>query len=549
MGSSEPGLSARLDRIAPVACRAVAYLTGASAGGTILVQALRGSQAYVGLFADDFFYYAVMADRLVSAGRWTFDGLTATNGVHPLWFFVTVVLRLLAGGTGHAFFALLGLVIMGILVAGYEGMRLLAERLGAPPALAASLAAVQMTYLAWLATTGLEVGITAPVYAFLLAEVARDARLSARRAATIGLLTSLAVLARLDLVLGAGLLVVGWLAFARPRPEELLRTVAAFGAGGLLLPAYLLFNKIAFGAFATTSARAKQLRLHPGFNTGVFVSVFRDYTWKALPVLLGIALLVVLSRQEPRLRPAQRLAAAVALLFPMVFYVALAVESDWSFFGWYAYPLAHATVVALVLLWRWAAPRLRQPVWTQAVAGVLSVSTLLVAVRAVRSFMAEGLRWTLEDNTLASMSVQLERELRDRQGVFAMGDRGGTAAFVLGKPVVQLEGLVADAAMLDHIQRQDPLEKVIAAYGIDYVVVSQVAETLEHLEHQDGCYVVQAPTPFEAHDSAKMTGRICSDPIVHFVTPRGPHRWSRWLSLETWVFDVRDIKRRQAATP
>lgn len=34
------------------------------------------------------------------------------------------------------------------------------------------------------------------------------------------------------------------------------------------------------------------------------------------------------------------------------------------------------------------------------------------------------------------------------------------------------------------------------------------------------------------------------EPIVHFETPHGPHPWSRFLALETFVFDVRGEKRR-----
>ena len=59
-----------------------------------------------------------------------------------------------------------------------------------------------------------------------------------------------------------------------------------------------------------------------------------------------------------------------------------------------------------------------------------------------------------------------------RHGLFAMGAIAGAATYALDKPVLQLEGIVADRRLVEHVRRQDPLEDVLREYQVDYLIVS-----------------------------------------------------------------------------
>jgi hypothetical protein len=48
-------------------------------------------------FQDDAFYYLVTANHFVDSGRFTFDGVTATNGFQPLWMVLVVLVTRLLG--------------------------------------------------------------------------------------------------------------------------------------------------------------------------------------------------------------------------------------------------------------------------------------------------------------------------------------------------------------------------------------------------------------------------------------------------------------------
>ena len=92
-----------LARHAPALCRLAAYVASLLVAAPFLYHLARGSDAYLGLLEDDYFYYAIIADNFVTDGRVTYDGTTLTNGFHPLWFGVIVLLRAVCGRLGPGF--------------------------------------------------------------------------------------------------------------------------------------------------------------------------------------------------------------------------------------------------------------------------------------------------------------------------------------------------------------------------------------------------------------------------------------------------------------
>jgi hypothetical protein len=546
----------------PGVSRLVGYLPAVGLAGQFLYHLVRHSRAYLGLFADDFFYYAIIADKFVRFGKLTFDGITSTNGFHPLWFLVLVGVRFFCGPLGTAFFACVAAILIALLVATYEAFRVFARALGAPSAIGAPIAAFATAAASPFFVSGMEVAIAIPLYTLFLTEVARadalggsetqvaPSRSALRAAAKLGLLASLAILGRVDLALAVALVIAWWLVAVRPRLASAVPLLAAFGAGGIAVPIYFAFNKVAFSGFLPGSALAKELRTSAGLSINVLRVAIGVYGKPTLTLLLiAIVGLLVIARRASPTRAGASVASGVALVFPFAFTILNALVSDWFFFPWYAYPMPTAVVAAGVVLWRWAEPLLREPQRPALAAIALAVAAcVLVPAGVLSDFLKHGPGWLTEDNTLLSMALELKERLGDRTGTFAMGDKAGITTLVLGQPVVQLEGLVADGRLREHIRNQDSLGQVIDEYGIDYLIVSLVRPSgLEHPEA--GCYEVVSPNPLQAGErSARMSGRICAPPVVHFFTMGGPHRWSGFLPLETFVFDLRGDRRRALVT-
>jgi polyhydroxybutyrate depolymerase len=540
-------------RRSPTIGRTVAYGAALLVAAPIVYHLARGSDAYLGLFEDDFFYYSIVADKLVALGKLTYDGTTVTNGFHPLWFLVLLVLRAIAGGLNPAFFAMLTAVFLGAMVASYELARLFARALGASAALAPAVAVVHCVATDRLVSSGMETALDIPLLLWLFVELARDAPVTPRRAARLGAISSLAILARLDVALAVAMLIVGWLVLARPAFTKVWRAGLAFSAAGLAVPLYALLNLWAFGSVLPVSAQAKQLVKQSGFN-GWYLRDFALYSrygaTAGITIVLGTAALFVLWRQLSANRAAvgrsALFAGGVALAFAYVFFIVNA-RSGWGVFAWYAYPLAPALVAALTLFGTLGAPRLPVVFRPRVTAGLVALATAIASVRAVDYFVKQGPRGSVEDNGLLAMSIELADLMRHREGVFGMGAVGGFATYELKKSVVQLEGLVADRALIEHIRNEDDLDVVLGDYHVDYLVVTLSAA---HMDKHDGCYVVTEPNAEWAGERvAKMHGEICAEPIAYFPTRLPNRRWSLFSSLDTYVFDVRGVGWRPPAHP
>lgn len=536
---------------APAVCRSIAYAVALLVATPMVYHLARGSLAYLGLLEDDYFYYAIVADKLLALGKLTYDGTTLTNGFHPLWFLAVLALRAIAGGLNGVFYGLLTTVFVASMVATYELSRLFARALGASTALAAAVPLVHCVATDLVVASGMETALDVPLLLWLLLELTRAGPVTPKRAARLGLIASLAILSRLDIALVVVLVSVGWLSLVRPLRATLVPALLSFCAAGIAVPVYAACNLAYFGSVLPVSALAKQLVLRPGFNFS-YLKIVARYTvfgkTAGLTLVLGVVALLVLWRRRGQtgegMRPEALFAGGVTLAFTGLFYLANAL-SGWGYFGWYAYPLTAALVAAYVLLGTLVRARIPLPWRPRAALAVVALSTLLALAGGVRAFATRGPLWSVSDNGLLAMSVELADRMRGRDGVFAMGAIAGFATYLLEKPVVQLEGLIADRAMVEHVRRQDPLGPVLRKYRVDYLLVSLHTAKLDRHE---GCYRVTQPNAeWSGERVARMSGDLCSEPIIHFTTRLPVRPWSGFSTLETYVFDVRGARWREPA--
>jgi hypothetical protein len=529
--------------------RACSYIASALVAATYFYHLARGSTAYLGLLEDDFFYYLEVADNIAKTGRLSYDTITLTNGFHPLWLVVLLGLRLLIGSVGPAFFAALASVLFGAMIATYELGRRFAQALGASPPLAAAIAALYSLGNARLAASGMECVVAVPLMLWWLTEIARNDTLTSRRAAYLGLVASLAILARLDIALLVAIAIVGYVLVVRPPVKLLVRQLLAFCCGGILLALYALANFVFFGTPLPVSALAKRLIIAPGFSLAYgWNAAFGSYFGPTAGVVLAfgsVATAYLAWRRREMGPPSAPFVAAVTLLFTFVFFL-LNAQSGWIYFGWYAYPFAAALIPALVALCQWLKHARVPAALLHAVVGALVVAAPL---ESLRYYVEHGPRWSISDNALLAMSYNLERHVRQYDGRFGMGAIAGVAQFVLRKPVVQLEGIIADRRMVRHIQHQDDLAAVLREYGVDYLVVSMVGRSIPMT---DGCYLVTEPElTWAGSRTAKMSGLLCTAPTEHFFTEGGTNPWSQFGRVETFVWDVRNAgwHSRSASSP
>ncbi len=484
--------------------------------GHSLVPWLRG-------FVDDFFYYAVIADHVVREGRLTFDGTVETNGFHPLYMLVVVLARWVTGGLSARFFQVILVVgLLGSYVTFELLLRVGVVRCGRAlfvPVMAAVLASHTVTLTAH---TGMEVGLVVPAMAYFVLQCAElragPEALTPRTALALGGTMSAVVLLRVDaLILCAPVLVLLVRQARRGR-----RVWAAFALGTLPLAAYFAVNVVHFGGLFPVSSDAKALRasLLPS-TSGILLSqldrgelLYLATTWLAAAFIVRD----VIRREK---WTADELVQAI---LPTVYIVALWWRSSWSMPPWYFY----AFVVPCFSSGLTIATRITKPLPGRAVEIAALVTVAGMIAMGALDFATPP---DLGDLSMDDHAVHMAPFAASHPGKYAMGDRAGKMAFRIGRPLLQLEGLVEDRRFLEHIRHDEALVNVLRDYQVDYLIVSGVG-TLTKVS--DG-YQVCAPTPDQAGArSHMMKGTLTSEPVFEYQD----------AIAATYVFDLSREDRR-----
>ncbi len=340
-----------------------------------------------GYFEDDFFYYAEVARNLAAGHGSTFDGIHLTNGYHPLWMLVILLLYKLFPGT--AFFVAVEAVSFGAILAFFFGLlrslRYLLAPVGVPARLIHLTALVLSLHALLLFRYGMEVTLALPLGIWTLATLLDPAfRWTPSQSLRYGLLACATILARLDGLFLIAALLLAQAAAARIEqstsfPDAPLNPTASpkhptstqrhpeHREGSQYLPfalfllcflpflAYLAVNLHFFHTLLPVSGQAKQLKplLPPSLNTlhSLILPFDRNKAAFVYPALLAILSgLIVFRRATPAMPPLHRNLLIALFAFPVLHLGSLSLLSDWTVWPWYFYSLIYAVLASAVLL-------------------------------------------------------------------------------------------------------------------------------------------------------------------------------------------------------
>ncbi len=456
-------------------------------------------------YMDDFFYYVVIARNFVAHGLSSFDGVTPTNGYHPLWMLVISFLLLIGGGAGRAFFLLLTTVQLLAYASAIWQVAALLIRRRTHPGLTIAVTLIFAVAFSTTALTGMEVILAVPLILAFIAEAQRAGG-EGIRPLRFGLLASACIFARVDAVI---LVVVIALAVL-PALCKLLRQRAGLRLCLGLAPSALYFciNAAVFGAILPLSSAAKALAPSLFFNTGPVATpllTFHDPVIACMITLPAWCILVCAiagvltwrsSTQAARLRTS-------ICAFPVLFYLALAVRSDWILWEWYLYPIVIALPFAFITISGFLARTKAISVTPLAAVAGLLFGIVLATADVAAHYLHQG----PDSNAMFTQASALLPFMATHRGTYAMGDQAGTPAFLSGAPIFQLEGLVEDRELLRDIARQAPLLSVLRKRGVRYYIGTDMP--------RDGnCWIGIEPKRRQAGPlSPAMTGRFCGTPV------------------------------------
>ena len=431
-------------------------------------------------FYDDGYYYFQIARNVARGAGFTFDGIHATNGFHPLWLLLQAPLFRIFGGDVAPLRAVLVLEAVLVAAATVTVFRALHPRVGRGPAAATALFLLAQPGALRLLRGGMEGALALWLFTVVWALwlVVRDEPEPLRRWWWLGVACAFFFLARLEA--GVAAVVLAVLAFPLLRQDR--RRAAA-----LLLPvaltalAYLAWTRSCFGTFGPVSALAKahlggeawihqslgqRLMLMFSMPSGLDPHVRRmlyavHVTPAAAPLIgtlapLALLALAVWQRRRLLLRRAgsgASFVACTALAMMVLDKVGVRLMVDW-----YRAPSLLVLAVLMCL------PLVDRPRLARVAVAVLAVVCLARVPQPL---------WDLRSSPAPRpLALQAADWLRPRlfAGAVAASWNAGMIGYFTGGRVVNLDGLVNDATFLREVVRGRDLAGYLERERIRFLV-------------------------------------------------------------------------------
>ncbi len=451
---SDPGLSRQKERTHVWLSFAVCTcLFGVLCARSLLLQHLSVHRT---AFQDDAYYYFLIARHLVSSGKSTFDGITLTNGYHPLWLGILTLQYRLFGPS-----MLLTRCIEFSL--GFAALWSLLRVAKLPSMLLNLLYTTGLfAVISMFAFNGMETTALACCYGLFTFASTRHSSSVIADGILDGCLAAATIAARID----AGVFIVPQLLFAS---TSRLRRGIALGVIALSGGAYMLVNSHLFSSALPISGDVKALGglqinralLHQLLHsTEAPIFVFR-----ALLLLTLVSPFLLRFVHRPLLR-------AILLAFSIgmtLFFVRLEFFSSWAVWPWYNFPilLVYVACAPAVLLFcdrhlfHLVSPRQRN---------LAFVAVVLVAVAVfMREVAQERANRRFGPERINQLAIHESADLLNAS-VVAMGDHAGNFAFQYPGHVVQLEGLVGDRQYLNLLKRKADVRPFLCENGAHFLV-------------------------------------------------------------------------------
>ncbi len=496
----------------------------------------QGEFGYAAWVEDDFFYYAVIAQNLADTGQSTFDGVTLSNGYHPLWMLVCTALAAVFDIHSPGFFIAIFVVQTLLVVAGVWAFTALGRKAVSAGFLGQAALTVGSTVygvcLTIWAANGMEVALLAPLTPMLLLSAWKFCENPDLRGAFIAAALLCAnILSRLDMVivfapLGLGILV---LLLRRQGLAAVLKLSPALAAF-IPLAIYLIINVAVFGSAMPISGQAKRLMVEGaqfGFSAKSIQSFFATPNLNFYISPVGVTLVTIAGAAAvlaiKRLRSTWAGTGFLLLVLGVaLFYEQAAVTSDWKLWPWYFFPLMFtagigASILTEVALKQTPLKAMPAAVWLAPV-----LCGLLVG------FALKANTWLINSppsvsNALYTRALPLREFALANPGRYAIGDGGGAAGFLIPGAITQLEGLVNDEHYLEELKAGGSLYASLKRQNIDYYITS--------LDYAEGAGCVDLVEPVQGGPRvSRIKETACEKPIFTNRTD--------WIQSQVW--DVRD---------
>lgn len=456
---------------------------------------------------DDAYYYFTIARNIAAGHGTTFDGLTPTNGFHPLWMAMIVPLWAFTNqpDTLPIHLALtLGAILDVVTMA---GIWWLAGHISHNRVIAglAVLSYAFNPYNTAASVNGLETSLSAALFVWSLASYWRLREISRpgwRNWLFLGMIWALLLLARTDYVI----ILVPCAVDLVWQQRRHLRGIWAMSLGGLLWLPWITWNFATFGSLSQVSGNAYPYYLHAIWEAqehtaqqlltqqarmayGIFANLARlsgfDKAIVSLVIFCAAMLFVAWkARSSPKQVAAPKWESLVVLVWPTVGAVGLLILHGlvrWMYLPWYFVPATILLVLWFTVLLTWLGQRKMQAV--ALVAGLFlgyQLSTGFVLVQ-------QGGMWASQAQVVIAGTSRLAK-LCGNYDTIGISDSGYYGYFLPCR-VVNLDGVVNNRAYDSILEGR--FRRYLDASGIQYVELNEIIQQVVSL--REGPVPIKSP--------------------------------------------------------
>lgn len=363
--------SAWNSRAWPIACGLLVF-------AELMAQVFRAARRGSLLLEDDAYYYTVIARNIVRTGASSFDGISLTNGYHPLWMIMLVAKDLVFGDSVFAV-----LTLEAALTA--AAVWLFLDRGNCrQPWFCLPFVWLYMRIVPAMVLSGMEVSLLLFCVGLFVAALDRAGDDTAVGAAFLGGAAALVVGARID---SAFFVAPALLAAPISRRSRGL----AFGVLGAAAGVYAIYDLAMFGMVLPVSSAVKSLggvqwngRLVAQMSAQWTLFHLRSVLVVTLLGLIVSPVLLVLSRPGTR----GRVLATASTVGGVLYVAKLLFDSSWCIWAWYGFAVIFPVLAAFYIAvpaatawWDGRSARRLGPAWSRGVVAVLTVGLALVVGR------------------------------------------------------------------------------------------------------------------------------------------------------------------------
>ena len=431
-------------------------------------------------FTDDFYYYLTTAKNYIELGSVTFDKISLTNGVQPLWFLIITLIYSVVPNDVLFNCTIISVIFL-LTFFSYKNFRkyLIQNNYEIKES---ELVASLIAYLSlFFSKNGMEISLAIFFFSWSLLHLKKNIFLCS-------FLSFLAFLSRLEFLIFYFVIFTNEL-FVNKKILN-IHFVLRLSLLPFLILTYIFVNFYFFEVPLPQSGIAKSLTLNIAFNKETFSFLFADgYGMKFITLIFYFNCLGILFLFSNKLKKMTKF----SIITNIIFFSSNSLRSAWPLWTWHFFFLSISTAFLLNDFLDILKIRYKRNI------------NILIGIFFTVSYLFLFIQnFNVKNDHMLNIAKKINKFYsKEKNKIFAMGDMAGKVSYLLDKKLIQLEGLVGGNKVINRIKNEESLCKLFEDLDVDIYLTNNLIK-------DKNFYYVTEPSQ-KSENVRKMRAKLIND--------------------------------------